>query len=1342
MPVSGDKETGVKPISRQSSDYIAGVPIKKRRFLLYRSPSPPPEEPSALPAENDSLKQEQSSPSQGLAMSNASVVTSSGISDANNKPVSEEYKGRSDVMSVTVAQSNPNYSTVKVEEPSKSHSGSLDDMESKDKLVTAEKSASLVTLGKSKLQSSPSEALALKLGKELYSKEKAEGKCKAEIPIVAGNTDLTLGLKEHVFPALTGHNHNVRGQNQDSLEPGSLNLSLSKGNNSIQCKKDEVESKNGAQQCGNRANWDLNTTMDAWEGSASEAAAVGQVSAGGFNTTDGTHDIKPLLCPTGTIGTVIPSKQKSLVASENIAKLTSSKLPSQQLRFFGVDNLRLGLGPSSLPQQVSPEPSSLSSKEDSGRIFTNIILQRSVVPPGNLIRVNYRTVKSEPVDEGNKLENRTTIATKLGLLDNRTVKRELAEQFSVDKVSNISTMRVVDPASIKMEPVHRGNVEAPNTLEGTSRQVDKQVLLGLSDHSSAMAIPESALLPCPAGETSCSTELTIATDVGNHVEQSTYTKEAHINGEVVPQEACERVQLVASETAAISVGHDGVESSTSCMMGTVRAEDGNADDPEQCRLKSINEQPPDVRGSEGCVSDEEKINISADMLEEDSYGSDYESDGNHPLPKAMDTEQGGEEDYEDGEVREPLLQTAVEDPICEKQEVEHVDHGDSDNNKMDIVGQHGDDHPSSSHVEEKDAKTEDPGETNNKESSDCVDSLKEVYDNGDTNLTCLQESLTDEKPASGADIKRPITAIRRNSLDQSGSTDFPEEQEAELSLERTTEGMQATTSTFTFTQGLDDNVNNFDLVEENDTTLTMMEASASGDDAAKDVNSGGNRSRIINLSRAANVSPPGKTRYISDRPLASLPGRERLLNVPLEGDKFYPRGRDELYIDGSHKFSRERHQDQSPRNSRLNFVRGRGRITGRLDPLRRDWDSDREFASEFYNGPSEFRFPRNKYASAVVDADLEYNSYNIAPDGAFIGTGRGGRKHLDDEGAMFRHMSSRGRSPGGRNGLAARGGPQMIHRGPRMSEDGSEVVGLRHSEKFMSVFPDDNMDPMFTRPQPTYEGVDAHFARGGRNFSSVQRRGLPRIHSKSPMRSRSRSPVQWSSPRRRSQDGFGGHPELPHRRSPIYRVERIRSPDRTCFTGPIMVRRNGSPPYMSRPSNDLRDINSGRDHGHPRSVIPNRSSSGRILYRNRRFDDIDPQERTDGDEFFGGPIHVRHELGVDPNGDERRRFGERRGPVRSFRQPYNGANGENFHLNSEDGPRPFRFCPEDNPEFHERGNLRDREFDRRIKNRPGNAPRRTRSIEEQETNFRQPWHDAGFDEISRVKRKRDFRCEI
>jgi hypothetical protein len=895
---------------------------------LYHPPSPPPEEPSPVPGENDSgendsLQKEQSSPSQGSAISNARVVAGisdadkkpvskeykgssdadkkpvseeyKGSSDADKKPVSEEYKGSSDVMNGTVVQ--PNCSSIKVEEPSMVHSGSLDDMQRKDKIVAAEKAARLITFGKTKVLSSPNDALVLKLGKELYSKEKAEGKCKAEIPTVAGNTDLTLGLKEHLFPALTGQNSNQRGQNQDSLEPGSLNLSLSKEISSLQSKNDEVETNSGARRCGNRANWDLNTTMDAWEGSASEAAAAGQMPVDVFNTTDRTRDIKPLICTTGMIGTlicttgmigtVISSKQQSLVDSENIAKL---KLSSKPLKLF--DSLDLGLSPSSLPPQVSQEPSILSGKEDSGRIFNNISLPRSMVPTGNLNR-DFRTVKSEPFDESNKLDNSTTRANNMNLLlDNRTIKREVDEPCSLHNASNISTVRVVDPASIKPELFHKGNVESLKTLAGTSSQVDKQVL-GLSNHSSAMAIPGTALLSCPAGEPSCSTELSIAMDVGNHLEHSSCTREAHINGELAPQEACEMVQVasetVASETAAISVGHDGKESSTSGMIGTVRAEDGNADDFEQCRLKLINEQPPVMRGSEGSVSDEEKINISADMLEEDSYGSDYESDGNHPIPRAMDTEQDGEEeDYEDGEVREPLVHTAVEEPICEKREVESVDHGDSDNYKMDFVGQQGDDHPTSSHVEEKEAKTENPAETNNTESKDCVETVKEVFDSCDTNLECLQESLTDENLASGADIKRPIQAIRRMPLDPSGSEDCPKEQEAELSLDQTTEGIQATT----FTQGVDENVKNVDSVEENDTAQPGMEASAYGDDAAKDVNFFvGNRSRIINLSRATNASPPGKTRYISDRSLPSRAGRERLLDVPLEGEKLYPRGR-------------------------------------------------------------------------------------------------------------------------------------------------------------------------------------------------------------------------------------------------------------------------------------------------------------------------------------------------------------------------------------------------------------------------------------------------------------------
>ncbi|KAG2730086.1 hypothetical protein I3760_01G276800 [Carya illinoinensis] len=1367
MPVSGNEETGVKPISRQASDYIAGVPIKKRRFPLPCLSPPPSKEPIPFAAENDSLKgqsdllqmeqsdlmqeeqsdslkkkqsdslqKEQSSPSWGSTISTASAATCySGISDAHKKPVSEEPKGNSDHINVTLF---PNYSRVKLEEPClRIHSGSVGNIDCKDKLVATKNSELPITLAKAKLKVAPNEALVLPMGKETCSNEKSEGRCKAEIPAIPGNIELTLGLKEHLFPALAGQKGDGTGQKKDSLEPDSLNLSLSNANSSLQWKKDDIELNNGVQLCANRANWDLNVLMDAWQCSASDAAAD-QVSVDDFNPTDRTHDIKPFICSTGMIGTGsssgmigTASSSEHNSVSENRANFDlSSKLSGQQNEI--IDSLHLGLSPTSFQSQVSQEPSCLSAKEDFGRVFPNISLPRLKASTSNLDRVNHRTVKSEPFDESIKLDNIGTKGYSMGLLNSRTLKHELVD-CNLAKSSNISALKLGGPESIKTEPVHEDR-QALNKIEGTSR-VDKQVLQGFSNHSIAMPSSGTAPMSCTAVEPSCSTELTIAGDVANNFEHSRCTEG---NGEVVPQEACESTQLVASETVDTDVGHNGKESNTSVMIDNVRAEDGISDEPEQCRLQCMNDHLPDMPVGEDSVSDEEKIEISADMLE-DSYSSDYESDGNHPLARAMDTKQDGEEDdYEDGEVREPLMDNAVEEPICEK-EAEHVDHGDSDNRKMDIIGQDGDYHATPSHVEVKDFKTEDPDETNNKDNNNNDDRVEGVSSSSADKLTCSQESPTVEK-LSGAGMKRPINDIQGKPCDQLGSKDCLKEQEIESSSEQTSRGNQEAVAT------VDENVKKILMLEKNDTALQKMEASTDGDDVANDVNNGGIRSRIINLSRASHGLSPGKTRPISARSLPSRAGRE-IPDVVLEGENLHPQGRDECYMDGSHRFSRERHQDNSPRNSRLNFMRGRGRIPSRLDTLHGDWDSDHGFNSGFYNGTTEFRVPRHKYASAVPDSDLEYNSYNIAPEGSFFGTGRGRRKHLNDD--FFRRIPPRRQSSGGRDIPAARGGGQMIRRVTRnvspgrcVDEDGSEVVGPRHSEKFVRVFTDDTMEPMFTRPQPAYEGVSGHFARGTRNFSSVQRRGLPRMHSKSPIRSRSRSPVQWSSPRRRSQDGFGGPPELIHRRSPpIYRMERMRSPDLPCFTGDLMVRRHGSPPYLPRSSNDLRDMDSGRDNGHPRSVIPNRSQSGRILLRNRQFDAINPREKTGSDEYCGGPMNTGrlHELSGDVNGDDRRRFGGRRGPVRSFRPPYNDANGDGFHLNSEDGPRPFRFYPEDDSEFHQRGNMRDRGFDRRIKNQPGNAHRRTRSIEEQEVNYRrgeQVWQDDGFDEISHVKRKR------
>ena len=96
-------------------------------------------------------------------------------------------------------------------------------------------------------------------------------------------------------------------------------------------------------------------------------------------------------------------------------------------------------------------------------------------------------------------------------------------------------------------------------------------------------------------------------------------------------------------------------------------------------------------------------------------------------------------------------------------------------------------------------------------------------------------------------------------------------------------------------------------------------------------------------------------------------------------------------------------------------MQGRATIN-RLDNLCGDRESNREFASEFYDGPAGFRVPRHKFAS-VSDADLEYNGYNVAQDVPFVGSGRGGRKPLNDGGAFVRRVPSRRRSPGAARGM-------------------------------------------------------------------------------------------------------------------------------------------------------------------------------------------------------------------------------------------------------------------------------------------------------------------------------------
>ncbi|KAI9387704.1 hypothetical protein POPTR_010G213800v4 [Populus trichocarpa] len=1204
-----------------------------------------------------------------------------------------------------------NCSVVKVQELNQTiQSDSLAEFGKEEKLVVAEKS------GKAQLISAKNELnIEDSKGKEIHSQQISEGKCKSETPIVSETSQFSLGLKEHDVLSFECYS-NVGSQNHENVGAVSSNLSLSKGETGIQHKMYNILATGSTDLRTNRSNWDLNTTADTWDGSTSDEHAA-QVTADAWNRVGVIHDIT-----TGVIGTGIAKERQLLDGSECRSSFpqTFSECAKE---CTSEDSLHLRLSPSFPSINLSKESSSSSANKES-RVIPNTSLPGVLLSAGNATMDSSRTIKSEPFDGSLEHDLRGAKVNPFDFF----VKRELVEKGSPEtsKSSAFISLKLAGQGFIKPEPFPDGKPEIPRMIEGVSIQPDKQVLQGQDTGGQApCSTSKQVLQGQDTGEPSCSTNdwaregqdilakptcstgLSISGNASECLEHTTCAEGVLLRKEIV-KEACESAGQVSSEMVCIPVGHSGNELNASVMIDTAITEGRNVDIPEQCELNFTEEVSARSHGNgEGSVTDEEKINLSGDMLEEDTYGSGYESDG-HSM--AMDIEEEHREhEYEDGEVRDLHLQAVTE---CQKFEGKDVSHGNCGNSEHEKVNSElaGDDHHISSHVEENDSKIK-VSENNEDTVKECITTTTEDADNA-----IMKKSSTVEIPSCGEDQERATTIIQIKSLDTSGQKDDLMGQGADLSPGQDITGGQETL--VSIEQGSDKNIKTID-VEKNE--LPEVEASLNGRDMAKDVSSG--RSRIINLSRASNSSSPGKTRSISGRTLPSH--RERLPDELLEGGKLHPRGR----------FSRERHQEHFPRNSRMNFVCGRGRMSSRIDTLRGDRDSERDYASEFY-GSSDFAVRRHKYASAVGEADSSVN-YNTGPDGAFVGTARGGRKLLDDETPVFRHVPSRRRSPRGRYGPAVRG-TQMLHRVPRnVGEDGSEVTGVRHAEN-MRGFPDDSTDQAFTRPQPSYEGLDGHFVQGTRNYSSVQRRTPPQIRSKSPIRSR--SPCPWSSARRRSPDGFGATSEFSSRRSPIYRIGRVRSPDHPGFPREMVVRRNGSPPFLSRP-NDTREMDLGRDHGHPRSIISNRDQTGRVLLRNgRRFGITDLRERRDGDEFFGGPMHSGRfqELGGDGNVEDRRRFSERRGPVRTFK-PFNGADGENFRLNPVDGPRPLRFFPEDDPEFHERANLREREFDGRIKNCPGNAPRRPRSIEERAGNYRHGGHvlcDDGFDDISRMKRKR------
>lgn len=875
--------------STLSNASIAGAPIKKRRFPFIQPSSSSLEEASRS-EESDALRKEHSSTSPGSTLS----TSSSSLSDVNGIPALEDRKASTDVSNATTGQSNSCFLIPKIEEPNLgTQSCTLDVMYSKETVIPSESNKKLesqIIKGNPELLLAAKEGLALSIGTEV-SKQNVKDICRKESPLVSGSSSLSLSLEEHHFPAVENVENDKSRLKIEKTESVSLELSLSKEDcSSHSLNTDAKTDGNTTPVHSNRANWDLNTTMDAWEESGTEAG-LGKTCVDGLKITENSVVEKQLMCSTGmTRPTNVLSVKPVCEESQKKDFTFPSAMCGQQFKFGDSSNLSL----TPFLQKYTEEPSKLSVKLNSGSSIPNVSLSSVASAAGDANTSSFRLVKPEPFDENLKKELKEANTSTAGSLDSVTVKQELFQPIVVkcSKLSNVSNLMKADAVSVKQELVHTGNQEKSNAAVSKTDRLDKEVQQGLDDSSPSLAMsivpdttPISTDAAGPQMKPGCTAELSASENTVSQIENISPTDGDNVAK--VCHGACLNAEQDTIEAVTLPVVDNGSELKISGLKisSVSTTEEKNAADRDACRLKLMNEPLSAARGSgEGCVSDEEKITLSGDMLEDDSYGSDYESDENHAVTIPVDTERYVEDDdYEDGEVREPLDPSIAEDNICEVREVEHPDCSNFVNKQMEKGMVSGECAAQYQVVVENDNKTAIQSEINSEEAMDI-----EMHERSgkvvDKNV-CLQESLEDEKSNIAAHGNKPVNVLQKKPLDLLEGKNVSEALVTESLSNQATDGSNGVD-----VQCADEVVKTTDTVKQTDLELPNMEVSANANDASKDVNNGGNPGRIIDLSRATSSSSPGKTRSIPGRSqLASRAGRDVLPDT-LDGDKLH-RGR-------------------------------------------------------------------------------------------------------------------------------------------------------------------------------------------------------------------------------------------------------------------------------------------------------------------------------------------------------------------------------------------------------------------------------------------------------------------
>ncbi|CAH8325102.1 unnamed protein product [Eruca vesicaria subsp. sativa] len=197
----------------------------------------------------------------------------------------------------------------------------------------------------------------------------------------------------------------------------------------------------------NRSNWDLNTTMDAWEDGLDRKTRVKTTGSFFDSENRSCPDIETPGCGDETvIADPVFEKPKETVELKSPAVTSTLVNPT----------CSLNLGISSYPH-IEKSPS-LSATASEAR-FACTSFSRPIMADDNVDSVNLRTVKSEVVEESAQ-------AFPMGISVNR-VKEEVVDRFRKENSTASNSLNPVDSRSVKAQPNNFIQSKVFNRKDGT-----------------------------------------------------------------------------------------------------------------------------------------------------------------------------------------------------------------------------------------------------------------------------------------------------------------------------------------------------------------------------------------------------------------------------------------------------------------------------------------------------------------------------------------------------------------------------------------------------------------------------------------------------------------------------------------------------------------------------------------------------------------------------------------------------------------------------------------------------------------------------------------------------------